>query len=83
MDGSIVNRPVKYALRFTGGETVGRKGASQDIRLPHLPQPLHRLSNRKRNLFLAIYDVEDPDSDSAYEIPARAIHPPMNESSLS
>ena len=41
---------------------------------------LHRLSNHKRSPFPSVHDVEVPDSDSAYGIPARAIHPLMSGS---
>jgi hypothetical protein len=42
----------------------------------------HRLSNQNRSPFPSVHDVEVPDSDSAYGIPARAIHPPMNGSMI-
>jgi len=43
-------------------------------------QTSHRLSNQKRSPFPSVHDVEVPDSDSAYGIPARAIHPLMSGS---
>jgi len=40
----------------------------------------HRLSNQNRSPFPSVHDVEVPDSDSAYGIPARAIHSLMSGS---
>ena len=41
-------------------------------------QASHRLSNQNRSPFPSVHDVEVPDSDSAYGIPARAIYPLMS-----
>src|SRR5256885_6469282 len=64
-------------------KVTGVQTCALPIWLPRPPQTSHRLANWKSSPFLLARDVEVPDSDSAYGIPARAIHPLMSGWSLS